>query len=293
MPKFFKVILITAYLFSQFIFNISANAQEIIEPVVNACFVGEVISSCSCNSEIVYNVIDSKDKQCGCPAPKIIEVINEENYCKNKTIVDNAPAQTQATQTQNSGGVITIGILETTTSTVSSQVSTSSVDIITNIITQKYEISDPYTCGGNFTGKTNNPNAVAVKYVLFKTLTGTKAFEFNTIVKSDRTFEYVIDYSKVLPDSYNVVYYGVNINGQPENPGNSYIANVTKNCAILTTEINGTQTQNAVTVMAQPILELSKGSSTIRTGGQSFSLVALLIILVLSLKVSFSRDVKE
>jgi hypothetical protein len=294
MSKFSKVILITAYLFSQFIFNISANAQEIIEPLVNACFVGEVISSCSCKpGETVYNVIDSKDKKCGCPAPKIIEVINEENYCKNKTIVDNATAQTQATQTQNSAGVITIEISENSTSAVSSQLSTSSVDIITNIITQKYEISDPYTCGGNFTGKTNNPNAVAVKYVLFKTLTGAKAYEFGTAIKADRTFDYVIDYSKVSPDSYNVVYYGVNANDQPENPGNSYIANITNNCATLTSEVDSTQTQNAVTVMATPNVELAKGTSTIRTGGQSFNIFIFVFFLILSWKVSFSGRVND
>jgi hypothetical protein len=233
--------------------------------------------------------IQSLDSLCSCPEGTLRVLSTESFNCLSATSYkENAPAQTQDIPAQSSGGVISIGTGQSIISTISSQASSSSVDTITNILAQKYEISDPFICGGSFTGKTNNPNAMSVNYILFKTLTGAKAYEFNTIVKSDRTFEYFIDYSKVLPDSYNVVYYGVNVNGQPENPGNSYIANITNNCATLTSEVNGTQTQNAVTVMAAPNVELSKGASTIRTGAQSFNIFVFAFFLILSWKVSFS-----
>jgi hypothetical protein len=290
MPKFIKVIFVAVFLTTQFIPNLFVSSQE--DQVVY-CSIGELLISCVCPEvQSIYYATDSSGKICGCPLPSIVEVVDEVSYCKNKVTQEIGPVQTLdiATLPQTSGGVISIGNSQINSPAIST-VSSSSMDTIANILAQKYEISDPYTCGGNFTGKTNNPNAVVVNYVLFNSLTGAKAYELNTAVNTNRTFELAIDYSKILPDTYNVVYYGVNASGQPENPGNSYIANVSNNCAILTSTVDGSDIQNAVTVIAKPTIDAAKGTATIRTGGQDLNRFVVLVVLILSSRVSFCRPI--
>jgi hypothetical protein len=290
MFTFLKIIFIASFLTLLLLNNITSSAQETdsIE-----CLEGEIINSCICpQSQAIYNIsIESKETICGCPKPKIVEIVDDISYCKVKTYSENAPAETLDAPAQTSGGGV-ISIQNSSISSSLAQFSSSSVDLVTSISNQKYEISDPYICGGNFTGRTNNPKAVSVNYVLFNTMTGAKSYEFSTAVKNDRTFELVIDYSKVIPYKYNVVYYGVGANGEPENPGNSYLANIGNNCAVFNTVTPGGEAvQIPVMVIEREQSVQAKGASTIRTGGESNSFVILSLVFILSIFVCTGKPI--
>jgi hypothetical protein len=125
-----------------------------------------------------------------------------------------------------------------------------------------FSIDDPYTCGGNFKGKIMNTSSKTVKYEFFKNGSSKASFSYDVPVKTDDTFELVIDYSIIPEDTYKIVYSAISNTGVVVS--NSIEEFVTNNCS----------GANALAYLA---------NKTIRTGGQGLTPIFMVVFGVLTL----------